>query len=288
MTKINGRTKLVGIVGSPVAHTLSPAMHNAAFQTLNLNWTYLPFQVESDGFEEFIKVASKIDNLVGLNVTMPYKERVKPLMDELTPQAEILGAVNTIHFSEGRMIGHNTDGQGFLLSLKNDGKKDPSLKSILVMGAGGAAKSVAISLAIAGAKEIFIANRTKEKAEKLAEIIKRLFGAPATGFALKDDLEEIVLSCDIVVNATPLGMLTGEVPAFFKHLSKNQFFCDLTYSPKEPKLLTIAKEQGAKGMDGVGMLLYQGAAAFEIWTRLDPPVSVMKKALVDSLKARGA
>lgn len=287
MAEINGRTKLVGIVGDPVAHTLSPAMHNAAFQALDLNWRYLPFHVEPDGFENFVKWAGAIENLVGLNVTMPYKEKVKPLLDELTPQAEILGAVNTIHFQEGRLIGHNTDGRGFLVSLKKDGRRDPSGKRALVIGAGGVAKSVAVSLAIAGAKEIFIVNRTKDKADRLAELVTKSFNCPAFGFDFSDDLKERVQASDLIVNATPLGMLTNEVPPFFEHVTDKNFVYDLTYSPKEPKLLSLARSKGASGIDGTGMLLYQGVAAFEIWTHLDPPVNVMKRALTDSLKVKG-
>lgn len=287
MVKINGKTKLVGIVGYPVAHTLSPAMHNAAFQAVNLNWAYLPFHVEEDGFEDFIKGASRVENLVGLNVTMPYKEKILPFLAETTPQAEMLGAVNTIHFQDGRIIGHNTDGRGFLFSLKNDGRKDPASKRALVIGAGGAAKSVAISLAASGAKEIFIVNRTKEKAANLADLVTRLFQIPAKGFGMDGDLKEAVEASELIINATPLGMLSDEVPPFFKYVGKKHFLYDLTYSIKEPRLLSEVKAKGGKGMDGSGMLLYQGAAAFEIWTHLDPPVNVMKRALLDNLKLKG-
>lgn len=278
--RIDGNTRMVGIIGNPLDHTLSPAVHNAAFDYMGLNWCYVPMTVQ-DGYLEEAVEGLKALRFVGVNVTMPFKTKVLPLLDEVDMFAESVGAVNTILLDKGRLIGYNTDGRGFYTALVRDLGYDVRGRRVLIMGAGGASRSVTVSLALAGCASIVIVNRSPEKGQQLAGIVKQ----SAPGIEIKwlspnENYDLLVAESDVIINATPLTNFHGSVLRVpVAMLNKNQVVCDLNYSIYQPPLLQEAGARGARVMDGKGMLLYQAAAAFEIWTGLDAPVEVMRAAL---------
>ncbi|MDO8886746.1 shikimate dehydrogenase [Candidatus Oleimmundimicrobium sp.] len=287
MLKINGKTKLVGIMGYPLEHTLSPIFHNAAFNYLDLNWCYIPIPVEEKFFDKAKEGIRVIKNFVGVNITMPYKEKVLPCLDEISSYAQVIGAVNTIHIVDnGRLVGYNTDGRGFLTALSQDGGFNPKNKNVLIIGAGGASRAVAVSLALSGIKKLKILNRTLDKAEAIRSKIISNFACEVEIFNFQSNLENCFSSIDLIVNATPVGMVKEEYPFPVELISREHFVCDLIYEPLETPLIRAAKEKGAKTLNGLNMLLYQGAAAFKIWTHIDPPIEVMRKALEDALELK--
>ncbi|GAV24381.1 shikimate dehydrogenase [Carboxydothermus islandicus] len=275
--RINGETKLTGIIGYPLKHTLSPRMHNEAFKALNLNYLYLPLEVAEDSLPQAIS-GLKAFNFRGINVTIPYKEKVFPFLDEVATEAKTIGAVNTIVHDRGRLIGYNTDAPGFLLSLKENGVEVTG-KKVLLLGAGGAARAVAYALLTAGA-ELVIANRTIDKAKELAKDFR---GVGKISEIL--ELGEKPLSLEpyhMVVNTLPLGMhpYENQMPAVdFTGVTSDFVAYDLIYNPAETKFLKASKEKGARTINGLSMLLWQGVLAFEKWTGVSPPVEVMKKAI---------
>ena len=282
---IDGNTRIVGIIGSPLDHTLSPAIHNAAFDHMGLNWCYVTMPVSEGCLREAIE-GLKALRFVGVNVTMPFKTEVLPLLDEVAMFAESVGAVNTILVDKGRLIGYNTDGRGFYMALVRDLGYDVRGRKVLIMGAGGASRSVAVSLALAGCSSIAIVNRSPEKSRQLAEIVKKSApGIEITWLSPNENCDVVVAESDIIINATPLTDFHGSalrVPVAL--LNSSQVVCDLNYPVYQSPFLQEAEARGARVMDGKGMLLYQAAAAFEIWTGLDAPVEVMRVALHKALE----
>jgi shikimate dehydrogenase len=281
---IDGSTRLVGIIGNPLDHSLSPTIHNAAFDYLGLNWCYVPLPVEEGNLSAGVD-GIKALRFAGVNVTMPFKTEVLPLLDEVAMFAESVGAVNTIFIDKGKLIGYNTDGRGFYTALVRDLGYDVKGKRVLVLGAGGASRSVTVSLALAGCQAIVIVNRSPERSRQLAEIILKSTPDIDVTWLSPDDNYDIVLAeSDLIINATPLTTFNGSLRVPVSLLNKNQIVCDLNYSLYQPPLLQEAEARGAQVMDGKGMLLYQAAAAFEIWTGLDAPVEVMRVALLRALE----
>ncbi len=281
---IDGNTRLVGIIGSPLEHTLSPIIHNAAFDYLGLNWCYIPLPVQEGHLQNAIE-GIKALNFTGTNVTMPFKTEVIGFLDEVAMFAESVGAVNTILIDKGKLIGYNTDGRGFYTALVRDLGYEVKGRKVLVLGAGGASRSVTVSLALAGCESIVIVNRSPEPSKQLAEII--LKSAPdmkVTWLSPEDNYDMIVAESDVIINATPLTTFNGTLRVPVSLLNKNQLVCDLNYSLYQPPLLQEAEARGAQVMDGKGMLLHQAAAAFEIWTGLEAPVEVMRVALLRALE----
>lgn len=284
---ISGRTRVCGIVGWPVEHSFSPAMHNAAFAALELDYVYVPFPVPPSNLPGAVTAVRDL-GLAGVNVTIPHKTAVLPLLDELSREARLTGAVNTIVNRSGRLIGDNTDGKGFLRSLVENAKFLPSGKTALILGAGGAARALAIELALAGAKKLVITNRSQERAAELAGFITEKTGVkaeivpwPAGRFETIPG--EALLEADLVVQATPLGMYPNDVSAVplpFELFRPGQVACDLVYNPVETIFLKRAARAGATVVDGLGMLLYQGALSFEMWTGVAAPLEVMRDALL--------
>jgi shikimate dehydrogenase len=271
---INGQTKLVGLIGYPIEHSLSPAMHNSAFAALSLNWCYVPLPAPPERLGEAVAGLRAL-GLAGVNVTVPHKEAVVSYLDEVTPAAQAIGAVNTIVVRKG-LIGHNTDWQGFLTAL-SEGGFDPQGKRAVVLGAGGAARAVVHALARAGA-QVTVLNRTLARAQALIQDFSPLF--PALPLTLQT-LEEQTAGAHLLVNATPVGMwpqvdqsIWPEDLPFPGHLT----VFDLVYNPRQTKLLRQAEAVGAKVIGGLGMLVHQGAAAFELWTGEKAPVEVMYEA----------
>ena len=266
--------KIFGIFGDPIGHSLSPAMQNAAFRALGLDACYLPFRITKDRLGDAILGASAM-GFGGLNLTIPLKEKALEIVlpDDL---ATSIGAVNTVSFGE-EIVGHNTDGLGAMKALEEAGVKIKGCR-ILLIGAGGAARAIAYTLAKEGA-EISIVNRSPERAKELAGSIQ------AEGYGL-EDLEKLVPSADVIINASSVGMKEGDPRLFDSNLLHiGQVVFDIIYN-RETEMLKDAAKVGAVAIDGVMMLVYQGAKALEIWTGQKAPIDVMEKAVREGLKAR--
>ncbi|MEK6657830.1 MAG: shikimate dehydrogenase [Nitrospirota bacterium] len=281
--KITGKTKIVGIFGYPIEHTFSPLMHNAAFSALGLDYCYIPFEVQPKDLKSAVEGIRAL-NIRGVNITVPHKEAVIKYLDELSKEAKLIGAVNTIENRGGKLIGHNTDGRGFIKSLWDDAKTRVKGKSVLLVGAGGAGKGIAVSCALEGASEIIIANRTIKKADELVRYLKRNF--KKTKFSAipldRHELAKVIAGADILINSTSVGLKgKGLLPISQKDLHRDLVIYDLIYNPQITPLLKIARRAGVKkAVNGLGMLIHQGALAFQIWTGKKPPVDVMKKAVL--------
>jgi shikimate dehydrogenase len=275
MMKISGKTRITGLYGYPVEHTLSPAMHNAAFEHLGIDYCYLPFLVGPASLKSAVEAIRAL-NLAGVNITVPHKESVIPFLDDVNEEALFIGAVNTIVNQEGKLTGYNTDGRGFMRSLLEnniltDGKK------VLVFGAGGASRAICYYLS-EKADELHIFDIDKIKLEKLASDLSRI----RDNIHVLNDTTDFG-GFDILINATPLGLkATDPLPLDISLLSLRQTVCDLIY--KKTPLLSLAAQKGCKTSDGLGMLLWQGVLAFELWTRVSPPVEIMKAALLSGIK----
>ncbi|MCW2277305.1 shikimate dehydrogenase [Heliophilum fasciatum] len=283
---IDGHTAWVALLGNPVGHSFSPAMHNAAFQAAGLNWAYGAYRVEADRLGEAVRGLAAL-GFRGANVTVPHKRAVLDVLDQIDERAARIGAVNTIVFDEaGRATGYNTDSDGFIRGLQADGI-DVAGRSILLLGAGGGARAVAFALIDEGVRQLTIVNRSREAAEGLMAELQA---------ACTDKLDMQVINWDpaalraaaaeaaIVINATSLGMSTQGLqtpypidPALW--LCPGLFVADLVYQPRETVLLAAGRAMGCRGQNGLAMLLYQGVAAWERWTGCPAPVDVMQRAL---------
>jgi len=277
---INKETKIFGIIGYPVMHSLSPAMHNAAFRHLNINAAYLPFEVGHMDLKDAVE-GIKILGIKGVNVTIPHKEKVIKYLDCLSYEAKAIGAVNTIVNKNNKLSGYNTDAYGFMKSLREDLKFDPRKKAIFVIGAGGAAKAVVFSLALGGAKRIVLTDKVDEKALGLACEVELNTGCECICLKINSKgIKEMVLNSQLLVNATPVGM-KGTDPVVINPSLLHKGLCvfDLVYN-RDTKLLRISRQKGIRATGGLNMLLYQGARSFELWTGKRAPAEIMRKALV--------
>jgi len=282
---INGHTQLVGLFGWPVEHSISPPMHNAAFRALGLPWCYLPFAVRPDAIATALAGARAL-GLRGLNATVPHKQALLSLVDELTPAARAIRAVNTILFESGRTLGDNTDAQGFVRALHDEGM-DPRGAHALVLGAGGAARAVCYALAESGAS-IAVLNRTPERARSLvAELALQVRASRLSAGPLDAAAVSAGPSPDLVVNATNVGMWpqvnTSPWPddaPFPPHA----LAYDLIYNPCETRLMATARAAGARAANGLRMLVHQGAASFALWTGIEPPIEIMLGACEHALR----
>lgn len=282
-SRITGHTGLLALLGSPVGHSGSPAMYNYSFEKLGLDYAYVAFDVKEDEMEQAIN-AMRLFKMRGCNVTMPGKNIAVKFMDELSPAAELIGAVNTIVNDDGKLIGHNTDGIGFVQNLRENGVEVKG-KKITIAGGGGAATAMQVQCALDGAREITIFNkkdaffeRTLQTAEKIRNAVD---GIVVNVYDIDDvaKMTEEILSSDIFANATILGMKPLDDQSVVKDLSafhKDLVVCDAVYNPIETKLLREAKEAGCKCVGGKGMLLWQGVAAFKLYTGQDMPVEEVK------------
>jgi shikimate dehydrogenase len=281
MEEITTRTKLVAILGSPVSHTLSPAMHNAAFRDLGLDYYYLPIEVSSENLGAVVGGLRWL-NYAGFNVTMPHKVGIIKYLDEIDGLAELVGAVNTVVIRDGRLKGYNTDGTGFIHALEQEKGIAVRDKKILILGAGGAAKSIALALAASNVREIAICNRTPDKAVELAAHINRQLRPCSRFLQLEPDSAAASLAeMDIIINTTSIGMapdLEG-LPLDTRLLNPRQLVCDIVYHPLQTRFLREAENIGCPTMNGLGMLIYQGAEAFSLWTGQPAPVAVMRAAI---------
>ena len=284
---ISGKTKVCAIIGDPVEHSLSPIIHNAAFKELGLNLVYVTFTVTTRELQTAILGAKSL-GLWGLNVTMPHKNAIMNYLDEVDATAKSIGAVNTVLNNNGRLIGYNTDGNGAMIALQENGVYLKEKKLVLI-GAGGTAKAIAYQAA-QDVEELVILNRTPEKAKKLAEMLQKSFGKKVKGAALSSEvLEEELETTDILVNATSVGMDpdVNSSPVPLSLLRRDLCVMDIVYNPLETRLAADAKSVGAKVVSGIEMLIYQGAVAFEIWTNCPAPTEVMRKAALNELEKQG-
>ena len=284
---ITAKTKLFGLLGNPVGHSMSPFMQNQFLEQCDIDGAYLAFAVEKDAIGEAIKGMHAL-GMQGANVTIPHKEAVIPYLCGMSKAAEACGAVNTLIYTPEGYYGDNTDGAGLLAALEvNNGWKADG-KRILIIGAGGAAKGVAVAMALQGAAEICIANRTIEKAQSLADQISALSDT-ATKAVSMQELENPALYAQYhtIVNTTSLGMspnVDDMAPVCTDALNENHLVVDLIYNPMETKLIRLAKEKGAQTASGLGMFIYQGVLAFEKWTGKRPEhVADIEKQLVERL-----
>jgi len=282
---VKGTTTVVGVIGWPVAHSLSPPMHNAAFAHLKLDWVYVPFPVAPEDIGRAVEGVRAL-RLAGVNVTIPHKAAVVPYLDELDQTVADLQVANTIHNLEGVLKGYNTDGPGLLRALEEAGCSVRG-RRVVVVGAGGAGRAVATAVARAGAASLAILNRTVAKAEELAAAVERLVGLAALPLPLSGPLaQEAVEAAEVVVDSTSVGMYPhcDEPPVISPEwLHPGQVVCDLTYNPRDTVLLKAARARGARTVNGTGMLVHQGAIAFEIWTGQPAPVETMRQALLNAL-----
>jgi shikimate dehydrogenase len=270
MMKIDAKTKLVALLGHPVGHSFSPLMHNAAFEELGLNYRYVAFDVMPDNLKEAVAGARAL-GLEGFNVTVPHKENVIQYLDEVDSEASFIGAVNTVVNDNGRLKGYNTDGRGFMRSIEERGISVEGAR-VLICGSGGAARAIGYYLS-EKASRVALFDVVREKAEALGEALRKRGSVACVGSA-----EEALPESDIVINATPLGLKEDDpLPFDLSALGPDKVVGDLIY--RETPLLREAASKGCTVFSGLGMLIWQGALAFELWTGEAPPYEIMSKTL---------
>jgi len=280
MIKISGYTRPFAVLGHPIGHTLSPVMHNAAFESLEWDAIYLAFDVKPDHLMTVL-AGMRHMGFGGVNLTIPHKEVGFRGLERLDPSAKLLGAVNTVEFAESGLIGHNTDGYGFLKAVEEAFGRGVKGDSVFVLGSGGAGRAVALMAAQAGAKRVTLSDVDVARCRRVAEEIIKQFHAVdvrvADGFS---EQEVFIRDADLVVQATPVGMKDGDqslLPKTMFHKGQRAF--DLIYHKPVTVFMEAAKAGGAQAVNGLGMLLHQGARAFHIWTGVEPPVDHMRSAL---------
>jgi len=279
-------SRLCGVIGDPIGHSMSPVMHNAAFDKLGLNYFYVPFRVKKEELGKAI-AGMRALNIRGLNVTIPHKVTVIPLLDKLDLLAQRIGAVNTIVNDDGVLTGYNTDATGFLQTLIEK-RGEPKGKNVVILGAGGASRAISFILAERGA-HLVILNRLLELdwAEELASRISRVFKKEVKALELNgENLAKVLAQADILVNATSVGMSpnSSETPVSPDLLRPSLTVFDIVYNPIKTRLLREAEAAGAKTISGIDMLVWQGALAFELWTGVKAPVQLMKEAAIKGLQ----
>ena len=269
-----GATRVAGVIGNPIRHSLSPTLYNAAFGALELDWAYVAFEVAAGEGAAAID-AARVLGIDGLSVTMPHKEEVIPALDRLTPAAAALGAVNVVVREGSELVGDSTDGPGFVDALRDDEGLDPAGRRCVVVGAGGAARAVTRALAEAGAVEVVVVNRSAPRAEAAVALAGGV-GRVGTDADVRD--------ADIVVNGTPVGMAhMAGLPFDPELLHAGQLLVDLIYHPPVTALLAAAHDRGVTAVNGLGMLIHQAARAFRLWTGQDAPLDAMSAAAISAL-----
>ena len=289
MVEIDAQTTLVGIIGDPVAHSLSPRMHNAAFNALQMSWRYAAFRVPAAGLSQALRGIVAL-GMAGVNVTIPHKESAAGVLDELDGLARQIGAVNTVVVSGRRLHGFNTDGAGMLDALASDGGMPAAGRRCVVLGAGGGGRAAAFALAAAGASRVAVLNRTERKAQSLADAVRRT--APGCRVEpaplLVDAVERAVEDAEIVVHATAATMSAAMgggggradwLQGLARRLHRGMAVLDMVYTPAWTELLGEAKAAGATAVSGLSMLVFQGARSFQLWTGRPAPLDVMRQAV---------
>lgn len=283
MKSITGHTRLTGLLGSPVSHSISPMMHNEAFKQLDLDYVYLAFDVNADNMQTAVEGLRTL-NVRGFNVTMPGKNIMATLCDNLSPAAEIIGAVNTVVNDEGILTGHNTDGVGYMMAVKDAGHNIIG-KKMTLLGAGGAATAVLVQAALDGLSEISVFSIHDQfwgRAEKTVAALNERTTCKVKLYDFENEstLRREISESAILTNGTSVGMAPNTDRSIITDSSmfhKDLIVSDVIYNPRETKLLKLAKQAGCPTFNGLYMLLYQGAEAFKIWTGLDMPVELIKE-----------
>ena len=278
---LTGHTRIVGVIGDPVEHSRSPQMHNAAFAKAELDYVYVPFHVRPKDLADAI-AGFKAVNVVGINVTLPHKQTVIPYLTSVSREAELIGAVNTLTFVGDEIHGDNTDAPGVLRALEENGDMSvPVDEAVVVLGAGGAARAVVVALALAGVASITIANRTVEKAVSLAEEMHQKTDVAIHGMGLTDTrLPVVVRQSALLINTATASMdTTHPLLISADWLQPNAIVYDIVYTPPVTPLMQAAAERGCRTLGGIGMLVHQGAIAFEKWTGITPCTETMRQAL---------
>ncbi len=281
---ITGKTNVVGVIGDPVEHSLSPLMHNAAFRHLDLDYVYVPYHVKKDTLGSAISGAISL-GIKGLNVTIPHKTEVIKYLDSLDKSAELIGAVNTIKFSDGYAKGYNTDGIGAVKAIEE--VSSVINKKVVILGAGGAARAIAFQISLDGAGSIVIANRTVEKAIKLHKELVEKLNVNVKSIDLGEKLKKELLDADILINTTPIGMYPNadqEPLVKAEMMYEDLIVKDCVYNPLRTGLIIEAEKCGAKTISGLKMLIYQGMESFRIWTSVIPPLEIFESALESQFK----
>ncbi|MCM3091385.1 MULTISPECIES: shikimate dehydrogenase [unclassified Cytobacillus] len=272
--------KLFGVIGDPISHSMSPAMHNELFKTYSIDAHYQPFHITRGNLADAVK-GFKAIRIAGFNVTVPHKEAIIPLLDELDPLAEAIGAVNTVVNQDGMLIGYNTDGSGFVQGLLNQ-IQSINGKKVLIVGAGGAARAIYFTIAKEGPKLLDICNRTPQRAEQIKTDCP--FQVPSQVLN-RQDAEESLETYDLIVQTTSIGMHPeiGQSPLSVHKLKPGAFVSDIIYNPLQTRLLKEAAAKGAGIQNGIDMFVYQGALAFEMWTGIGPDIEIMREKVLNQL-----
>ncbi len=285
--ELDGRTTVVGILGDPVAHSLSPRMHNAAFDALQMNWRYLAFRVPAAALASALRGVAAL-GMVGVNITLPHKEAAPALLEDLDGPARQIGAVNTIRVIGTRLSGFNTDAAGVLDALAHDGAVTPAGRRCLVIGAGGGGRAAAFALVTAGASQVTVLNRSEAKATTLAAALSRAVPSvrPLAGRLSVEAIERAAEEADIVIHATAATMSAAMggggggadwLAALVRRLRRGAVVLDMVYTPTWTGLLQAAKVAGAIAVSGLSLLVFQGARSFELWTGRPAPIDVMRR-----------
>lgn len=280
MPVVEGKTRVVGIIGDPIGHSRSPVMQNAAFAAGNMNYIYVPFAVRPANLEQAV-IGLKVLGVCGFNVTIPHKSTIIPFLDLLDESAESAGAVNTVKLCENRLVGYNTDGDGLVDSLASDLNFCPGKEQILVVGAGGAARGAIAALCRSGAKNILIFNRTRESAREIAQDMKVRYPETCIQVVESEAVSEQYLgTTSLLLNTTSLGMKGERIAGVdLVHLPEYAKVYDMVYGNSGTPLVMEARASGIQAVNGLGMLVAQGERAFTIWTGRNPPEGVMLRAL---------
>lgn len=280
---IDNQTQLLGLIGHPIVQSKSTIMQNRALEELSLNYRYFAFDVDDTNLEKAIYGIRAL-NFRGANVTIPHKTDVMQYLDEVSAEALAIGAVNTIVNQNGRLIGYNTDGEGYLRSLIEETGIQLTDKRVLILGTGGAARAISFTVASNNVKEVVIAGRDIQKALQLIDVLNIKHTSKVINY---EQLEEYLAITDIIINTTSVGMYPEVNQSLINPdwINSNHLVSDIIYNPIETKLLMDARAKGAKVHNGLGMFIYQGAIAFEIWTGLTPNIKIMRRTVVEELAA---
>jgi len=276
------KAELVGVFGYPVAENPTVLLHEAAFRARHLNWRYLTIEVRPEDLEGAIR-GLRAFNMRGINLTIPHKVSVLKYLDDLSPEAELIGAVNTVVRHGNELVGHNTDGKGFLRSTREDAGLDSRGKRFVFLGAGGAARAMSVEQALAGADHFTIVNRNPERGQALVGLLQDKTPAQAE-FVPWTGQYAVPPRADVLVNATPVGLfphVDDMPPVALQSIRPDLLVCDVIPNPPQTAFLSAAAARGARTLDGLGMLVYQGAICFEMWTGVEAPLLVMRQALAE-------
>ena len=280
MAEKSYKDELVGVFGYPVSENPTCIMYEAAFNHLGLHWKYLTIEVKPEDLKDAV-AGLKAFNMRGINLTIPHKVSVLEYVDDLSESAKIIGAVNTLVNNDGKLFGENTDGKGFLKALVDDAGFDPLDRSAVILGAGGAARAIAVELIFAGLERLIIVNRSEERGKELVAHLKDRTSMDVE-FIRWGEGYRIPRGVDLLVNATPIGLypnIKDKPDIDYSSITENMVVCDVIPNPPETGFLKEAAARGAKTVNGLGMLVYQAAICFKMWTGMDAPVEVMRSAI---------